>query len=93
MVQDVWINEKLKIEKAQEFWNQWFFVDMSSSVKEVCGLNNVTFYKDSALATKFTGNSIFPAPYPSDPNASLSINTKTAGTVSFYVVGTTYGNK
>jgi hypothetical protein len=60
-------------------------------VKDVCGLANIMFFSDSALTTVFSGNDIFPAPYPSDPNASLTINTKNPGTVSFYVKGITYG--
>ena len=46
----VWINEKYDIEKAQEFWTEWFYVSFStSSVSSICGLKNITFYTDSAL--------------------------------------------
>ena len=63
-------------------------------MSSACGLKNVTFYSDSAKTKVFTGNEIIPGPlYPSDPNGTLTVNTKNPGAVSFYVVGTTYGNK
>ena len=46
----VWINDKYDIEKAQEFWTEWFYVNFPTpSISSVCGLKNITFYTDSAL--------------------------------------------